>query len=63
MELSILKQYLIASIQKNGNQHLTLQHLVNIISLIEKHKGANEQQLQNTLNETMADHYRYGVGD
>ena len=37
-ELSTLKQYLIQSIKKNGNQPLTLQHLVNIIGLMELHE-------------------------
>ena len=35
-ELSILKEFLLLSIEKNGNQPLTLQHLVSIINLIEK---------------------------
>lgn len=35
-ELSKLKEFLEASIKKNGDKPLTLQHLVNIINLMEK---------------------------
>jgi hypothetical protein len=35
-ELSLLKSVLIKSVEKNGNQPLTVQHLINIISIVEK---------------------------
>jgi len=46
-ELSILKGYLLASIKKHGNQPLTLQHLVNLIGVIEREEEAEEKQLDN----------------
>ncbi len=41
-----LKKVLIASIKKNGNRPLTLQHLVNIIEYVEKEKEAVEKQFE-----------------
>ncbi len=38
LELSKLKEFLIASIAKNGDKPLTLQHLVNIIRMIERNE-------------------------
>jgi hypothetical protein len=46
-ELSILKRYLLVSIKKHGNQPLTLQHLVNLIGVIEREEEAEEKQLDN----------------
>ncbi len=37
-ELSNLKEFLLASIKKNGDKPLTLQHLVNIIRKMEKNE-------------------------
>jgi len=46
MELEILKQILIASIAKNGDKPLTLNHLVNIINLVQK-KVEHDDKLTN----------------
>lgn len=60
-ELSILKKVLIQSINKHGDQPLTLQHLVNIISLIEKRDDEQEADLQNAYNEVFEDMHKYGT--
>ncbi len=48
-ELLALKTYLKASIEKNGDQPLTLQHLVNIIGVIEKDELDKAQRLSKVL--------------
>ena len=42
-ELSTLMRYLEISIKKNGNQALTLQHLVNIIKVIQREEEQDEE--------------------
>ncbi len=49
MKLDKLKKVLLASIKKNGDKPLTLQHLVNIISLIQKDNDKDDD----------VDHYEF----
>ena len=49
--MEALKQVLIASIQKNGNQVLTLQHLVNMINYAQKCEDRRISRIENELDE------------
>lgn len=55
MNLHDLKRYLQASIRKNGDKPLTLQHLVNIIGIMEKEEEAQEKALDDVYYQHLAD--------
>jgi len=63
------EDYLIAiltkSLEKNGNQPLTISHLLNIVKLAKKTKTVQEQEeediLEQAYTETFNDMHKYGT--
>jgi len=50
-----LRKALLKSIEKNGNQPLTTQHLLNIVNLIIKKDGDEQDRLDQLLGECLND--------
>ena len=62
-QLATLKEYLDASIKRNGDQPLTLQHLSNLIGLILQEDDALEEQKRKSWEEAQNDMYSFGMLD